>query len=331
MEVTDMNPSFEPAAFSPVNRSQSGRMSQSSMKEEVHNATKNMVRRTSEKLRSSRTSSMSGSSTIRGDDHSIPHLNLVYALAFFVFCTGYFIFHDAGFSTILTVSSGIDFFAFVSLTLNVLWRQSTAGISKKMVFMEMLVRAFRLSSTLFFRGYLPADSTGSGAFQLCDIGTLVCTLSILLCTTVFRTEEQEEQDMNFPLTGAVCGCLLLALLIHPGLNNNFVFDTTWTASLYICVVSMMPQLMMIMKVHEEMDALSVHFVAAITLSRVLNATFWYYAFEELAPSHGGWNISGYFVIMALFGQVFLMMDFGYYYIKALVLRGKYYRRGGVFC
>jgi len=310
--------------------------------------TRNAVKKASEKLRGSQSSTNSGSDMImsnkysssymiggssistRGDAHGIPYLPLVYAGACFTFIAGYFIFHDAGFSTILTVGACIDFFAFCSLVLNVLWRQSTAGVSKKMLTLEFLVRAFRLSSTLFFRGYLPADSTGSGAFQLCDIGTLICTLLILASTTAFRTEEQEEQDMNFPMKSSILICLTTAIIIHPGLNNNMVFDTAWTFSLYLNVVSMLPQLMMIKKVKEEMDALSVHFVAAITLSRFLNAIFWYYAFEELAPINGGYNVSGYFVITALCAQVGLMMDFGYYYIKALLTRGKYYRRGGVF-
>jgi len=283
-----------------------------------------IVRRSSEKLHEH-------SLPKRADRHWMPHLYLIYIIGFGLLTVGWLLLQDTGFSTLLTLSAGIEFFAFVSLLINVLFRQTTSGISRKMIQLEMLVYAFRLSSTLWLRGYLPADSTGSGLFQLCDICAFICALGILMAFTQFNTETQEEMDREFPMWTVVTFCIVLAIFIHPSLNNFAVFDTFWTVSLYLHVVSILPQLMMIVKVQDEMDALSIHFVAAITVSRILNAFFWFYAFEELSPVGGGWNVAGWAVILALFGQVFIMLDFSYYYIKALVLRSKFYRKDGIFC
>lgn len=267
----------------------------------------------------------------RADVHSMPHLHLIYFLAVGLLAGGYFLLHDTGFSTLLTVSAGIEFFALVVLLINVLFRQSTCGISKKMIVLEMMVYFFRLSSTLWLRGYLPADSTGSGLFQLCDAGALLCASGIFMACTHFYTEAQEEMDEGFPVLIVFSICLVAAIFIHPGLNNFAIFDICWTVSVYLNVVSILPQLMLIVKAQEEMDALSIHFVAAVTVSRILNVFFWYHAFEELSPLDGGMNIAGWAVILSLSAQALMMLDFAYYYAKALIFRSKFYRRDGVFC
>jgi len=267
----------------------------------------------------------------RADVHSMPHLRLIYCLGVGLLIGGYFLLHDTGFSTLLTVSAGIEFFALVVLLINVLFRQSTCGISKKMIILEMMVFFFRLSSTLWLRGYLPADSTGSGLFQLCDAGALLCASGIYTACTHFNTEAQEEMDESFPILTVFSICLVAAILVHPGLNNFAIFDICWTVSVYLNVVSILPQLMMIVKAQEEMDALSSHFVAAVTVSRILNVFFWYHAFEELSPLDGGSNIAGWAILLSLSAQALMMLDFAYYYVKALIFRSKFYRKDGVFC
>eukprot|EP00397_Hematodinium_sp_SG-2012_P039300 GEMP01042888.1.p1 GENE.GEMP01042888.1~~GEMP01042888.1.p1 ORF type:complete len:107 (+),score=9.93 GEMP01042888.1:730-1050(+) len=102
----------------------------------------------------------------------------------------------------------------------------------------------------------------------------------------------------------------------------------WTTSLYINVVSMLPQLFVLHKCHDEVDALTIHFIAAITLSRLINMVFWCYAFEELTPE-SGMNAPGFAVVGAHCLQLLVMADFIYYYFKALIFRSKFYRTGGV--
>ena len=64
-------------------------------------------------------------------------------------------------------------------------------------------------------------------------------------------------QLNFP-KGLVC--IVLAILIHPDLNNRPVFDSTWTGSLYIDVVSTLPQLWMIGKMGGKVGAVFLRFL-----------------------------------------------------------------------
>ena len=49
----------------------------------------------------------------------------------------------------------------------------------------------------------------------------------------------------------VLGALVLAVLLHPNLNGNFMTDTAWTFALYLEAVAVMPQLFMFQKAREK--------------------------------------------------------------------------------
>jgi len=252
----------------------------------------------------------------------------IYAISFFISCGTYLILDDLGLSTLLTVSAFLDFLAFLPLCINVLFRQNSAGISLKMLILESIARGFCLSSTLYFKGYLPADSTGSFLYQLLDVCSLFCLIFLVISAITYRTETQFYQDRLFPLKQALTICFFLAMIVHPTLNNNMVFDTFWTFGLYVTVVSMIPQLMVIKRVQDEMDGLSVNFVITILLSRMLKTSFWWHAYTELAPDNGDVNVQGLFVIISFFCQCFVMAGFGYYYCVAYNARQACYKNGG---
>lgn len=265
----------------------------------------------------------------RSDSHHVDYLPQCYVVGIIAACVSYCYFADCGFSTLITLSGGIQFFAFLALLLNVYQRKSVAGLSARMLVLEVCEFAFRLSSTLWLRGYLPADETGSWMFQFCDVAALICSLFILRAVKQFGTEDQASDDACFPATKAVLVCFILATLIHPDLNDRPMFDIFWTTSLYINVISMLPQLCMLRKCSEEVDALTIHFIAAVTLSRLINTIFWCYAFEELTPETGI-NLPGFAIVGAHCLQLVIMADFVYYYFKALLFRSRFYRIGGVF-
>eukprot|EP00397_Hematodinium_sp_SG-2012_P046873 GEMP01053105.1.p1 GENE.GEMP01053105.1~~GEMP01053105.1.p1 ORF type:complete len:273 (+),score=50.01 GEMP01053105.1:180-998(+) len=264
----------------------------------------------------------------RRDSHHVDYLYPCYAGGCMVAWLAYRNFADCGFSTLLTLSGGIQFFAFLALVLNVYQRKSVAGLSENMILLEACEFGFRLSSTMWLRGYLPADATGAWMYQFCDIATLCCTVLILRAVKLFGTEEEADRDGWFPMWQTILGCLVAAIIIHPDLNDRPFFDIMWTTSLYINVISMLPQLFVLHKCRDEVDALTVHFIAAITLSRLINMVFWCYAFEELKPEEGI-NSPGFAVVGAHCLQLMVMADFIYYYFQALLFRSKFYRDGGL--
>jgi len=69
----------------------------------------------------------------------------------------------------------------------------------------------------------------------------------------------------------------------------------------------------------QVEALTGHYVAAITASRISYFVFWYFGFVELAPVDGGFNAAGWTIISMQVLQLLFLADFMYYYLKAWFL------------
>jgi len=230
-------------------------------------------------------------------------------------------FHDLGLSTFITLAMAIQCFAFTCLRLKIAQTKSVAGISGRSLMLQAMSCALRLCSTTWLNGYVPVDGTGDWLYQLLDVCAFLVVLQLLYC--VFKSHRsmyQEEHD-TFNVELMALGCFVLAVLVHPDLNNRPVFDTLWTTALYIDVVAMMPQLKLMTKIRGEVEALTSHYVGATALSRLVSLIFWYHGFVELAPLDGSFNLAGWAIIAAHVLQVLLLGDFLYYYIRAWVSTG----------
>jgi hypothetical protein len=230
-------------------------------------------------------------------------------------------FHDLGLSTFITLAVAIQCFGYACLRLKISQQRSVAGISAQTLILQAASCALRLTSTTWLQGYIPVDGTGDWLYQAVDALSLVILLNILHCIfKTYRTTYQEEHD-NIKVEYIGLSCFVLAVLVHPDLNNRPVFDTFWTTALYMDVVAMAPQLVLISKIRGEIEALTAHFVSATALSRLTSLIFWYHGFAELAPLDGSFNLAGWAIIAAHVLQVLLLGDFLFYYIRALVKTG----------
>jgi len=230
-------------------------------------------------------------------------------------------FHDLGLSTFITLAMGIQCFAFTCLRLKISQTKSVAGISGRTLMLQALSCGLRLCSTTWLNGYIPVDGTGDWLYQLLDVFALILVLQVIYCVfKSHRSTYQEEHD-TFQIEFVALGCFVLAVLVHPDLNNRPVFDTLWTTALYIDVVAMMPQLVLMTKIRGEVEALTSHYVGATALSRATSLVFWYHGFTELAPLDGSFNLAGWAIIAAHVLQVLLLCDFLFYYIRAWVSTG----------
>merc|ERR1719240_2618222 len=201
-------------------------------------------------------------------------------------------FHDVGVSPCITLCVAIQCFAYTCLRLKISQQKSVAGISAQTLILQALSFALRLCSTTWLQGYIPVDGTGDWLYQALDVFALVILLNTIYCIfKSHRSTYQEEHDyINVEYIGL--SCFVLAVLVHPDLNNRPVFDTLWTTALYIDVVAMAPQLVLISKIRGEVEALTAHFVSATAISRLVSLIFWYHGFAELAPLDGSFNLAG---------------------------------------
>merc|ERR1719265_2089965 len=205
-------------------------------------------------------------------------------LAFFAGCALVFqSCRDVGLSTLPTLSIALQLLALILLRMKVAKTKNVQGISVKSLTMQAFVHGLRLCSTTWLKGYIPADETGDFLYQMLDVVVLLmCIQLIYTCLQTHKDTYQAEQD-SLDVKPVLLGCFVLGVLIHPDLNDRPFFDAIWAASLYIDVVSMVPQLWMMSKVGSSVEALTGHYIAMVACSRLMSCIFWYFGYPELAP------------------------------------------------
>lgn len=240
--------------------------------------------------------------------------------------TGYKFFSDGSFSAVLTLSSAFQCFAFITLSLKIWTQKSVAGLSKRSLILYLTSLVFRLFSTLFFNGYLPVDRSGDWVYQCADCISLALIVWLIFTITYKCNYSYQERQDSLSMLIPVCAAFVLAVLVHPDLNNFYTADISWTFALYLETFSMLPQLFMLTKIGGEVEALTSHYIVSVCASKFFAFIFWLFSFRELAP-RSGWNICGWAVLFAYISQLFTFADFVYHYIisirkgKSLIIPG----------
>jgi len=228
------------------------------------------------------------------------------------------VFHQVAeqeFSSVLTMSVFAQCLAFVLIGMQINNAKSVAGISGKTMILQALALCFRLSSTLFLDGYLPLDKTGDMMYQIVDVASLLMVLHILQCIYKTHKHSYDQEFDTMDVKNMVIGCVALAVVIHPDLNDWAAFDIIWTVSLYLDTVAMLPQLFMSNKIGK-VPAYCSHYIAATLVSRAFSAWFWFYGAENIARVSEGFSYGAAGIIVAHLLQFLFLADFGYYYLKA---------------
>jgi hypothetical protein len=138
----------------------------------------------------------------------------------FVFLLGlvYLLLSDGDFSFLLTLSSTIQMFAFLGIIIQMVTLKE--GLSLYTFLFYALILASRLSSTLFFEGYLPFDSSGDWFYQTVEI-TSLCMSSYIAYN--LRNSRESGMMILIPIP-----FLFVALISHPTLNSFFLTDVRAT-------------------------------------------------------------------------------------------------------
>jgi len=244
----------------------------------------------------------------------------------------YHLFSDGDFSFLLTAGSIVRGFAFFLLTFRILSQRSARDLSQKTLIAYVKVFFARLVSVLWQQGYLPFDKSGDFVYQGCEIFSLVMALTALYLTTFqFRDNYNGDAD-NFAsfmpkYTGVAVIALptfILALLVHPHLNNFFVTDAAWAYACYLETFAVVPQLVM-MKKNGKGDTVIVepytaHWIFSLALARFCHFVFWIFSYHELNSEEadagfvGG--IVGWIVLIFQVLQLVIMMDYIYFYLRS---------------
>lgn len=230
----------------------------------------------------------------------------------------YLLVSDGEFSFALTLSVILQTFAVALLVMKVVSTKDTYGLSSDTLVCLAIVLVGRLSSTLFYQGYLPYDSSGDWLYQLMEV---LCLL-LVIYTLHLSSRSRQVIRSKVPWWTLAAPCLLLALICHPTLNAFYLTDVSWTFAMYLEGVAFWPQILLVHR--SDVEVFTSHYVAAYGVSRVLSVLFWLFSFRELNNAFRPITVNllagyaGYLVILAQALQLLIVLDFLYYYIKSAV-------------
>ena len=241
--------------------------------------------------------------------------SVVFAILFI-----YIFLSSKDFSFFLVLSSIVQTSAFVIILLKVTDRQNVSGLSANTLICYSILLFARLTSTLFYPGYLPNDSSGSWLYQLSDIiSMLICCLLIYLLYFKYRETSDLILDNKIPFYFLVVPSYLLAMFVKSNLNNNFFCDTNWAFSMYLETVAIFPQILLFTIKKGQIEKFTSHFVALCGLNRLFSLIFWWDTYDELNHSESFFGAYiGYFIIGAQILQLLIMADYYYLYFKSIL-------------
>jgi len=230
---------------------------------------------------------------------------------------------NRAFSSMMTISVMIRSLAFMLLAAKSLASVSAAGISVRALALDAFALSCQLSSTTWLQGYLPADASGDGLFQIADICSLVMVFWLLHHVLTERTSSYQAEDDSCPVFLLMLLCLVLASVFHADLNSKPLFDMLWMAGLFAGVVAVLPQLWLIVRTGGHVEALTSHYIALMAVSRGMSGFFLWAARRDITCDEWvpGFNHAIYAIIFAHLLHLILLADFAFYYLKALALKG----------
>jgi hypothetical protein len=168
-------------------------------------------------------------------------------------------------------------------------------------------------------GYIPADPTGDGIYQLAD-GLCLC-LALHLLYVLHKTYQdtlEREKGLGSMAKNRLFLCFAAACVNHGDLNASMLFDVMWMTSTYAEAIMLQPQIDMLKASPAAgCQGMCVHFVVGMLISRCFVFNFWRQGYTQLAPHGAGAdevNWSGLGVLLAVIVQVVQTLELAYYFI-----------------
>jgi hypothetical protein len=234
----------------------------------------------------------------------------------------FFFISSKDYSFLLVLSSLVQMGSFLIIIMKVYSYQNCSGLSLNTLICYSILLASRLTSTLFYNGYLPSDQAGDWFYQLTECISLICAVLLTyMIQKIFKDTSDSYNDvvdykyLVFPALG-------LAFLVHTSLNRSFLTDVLWTFSMYLEAVAVFPQINLYIKKGGQVEPYTSHYVALQGLSRIFSLLFWWDTYPELNESldhsyslfH---SYCGYFIILSQLVQLIIMADYYYHYFKSI--------------
>jgi hypothetical protein len=247
---------------------------------------------------------------------------MIYTIFAVIIWFGAQLFTDQSFSAVITLSAAVQCLGFCLLRMKVRKQRNVSGISSSALQLYVVTYLARLNSTLRYNGYLPVDRSGDWVYQTIDVAALLVVLSILFDIHNTHADTFESDHDSCDVFSISIACAIVAVFVHPQLNDATGPDVTWALALYVESIAMLPQLMMMTKKGGEVEALSSHYIACIFFARVMTLSFWSNTYVELLPMGSDCNLPGFAVLGAQIIQTVIFSDFMRLYFQHICTQRK---------
>lgn len=258
---------------------------------------------------------------------NVPLTAICAYAAFFAlsWSTVHFVAHGK-YSSVVTLSSIAHCLGLVFLCIQVVSTRSTTGISARALFLDGLAVSLRLSSTLFWQGYLPNDASGDYVYQAADlcaltlVFVLLCSVAISRRNAPYLSVAPESADDDMCIWPMIVGAFILAALLHGDMDDEPYADTLWMAGLFVSVVAVLPQYWMIAKSSGQVQVLTAHYIAAAAIDRMLSGMFMVYVRKYITcdPWIPGFEHAICAILFAHLVHLALLSDFLFYYVREVI-------------
>ncbi|MCQ2817299.1 MAG: ER lumen protein-retaining receptor [archaeon] len=226
------------------------------------------------------------------------------------------------YSFLLVLSALAQMLAFLIIVLKIVKSNNTSGLSVNTLICYLFLLIARLSSTIFFTGYLPSDSSGDWFYQLTEVVSVILIIILIYFIKGKYKETSDTMIDSAKFYYLVIPTFILSIIIHTNLNSFIITDINWTFSMYLEAIAIFPQLKLFMAKRSQIESYTSHYVALCGLSKLLSLFFWVDTYPELNsmnPSFLGYftKYSGYCIVFSQILQLVILGDYYYLYFKAL--------------
>lgn len=230
-------------------------------------------------------------------------------------CCGALLFTDLTFSSLMTFGAALQFLGFGLLLVQVIHRRGTKSISVNTLMLYAILLSFRLYATTRHESYIPVDRSGDYLYQTIEAASLALVIAILSkMSTLYADEYTREDKLSVLFVIAICA--VAASYVHANLNQDLKSDRSWTFSIYIESVAMLPQLFLLTKLRGEVECLQGHYMACTFASRLTMLRLWGKCYTQIYKMPLGGKWASYGILWAHIVPCILLIDFMYLYLKS---------------
>ena len=181
----------------------------------------------------------------------------------------------------LTLSSMARNLGFSALLAFILVNAIVDGVSRQTIICYSVSSFCRFLGLILSHSYLPIDGTGDWFYQFIEISSTLLCLALVwkLKKEQFLPVQSENEPLNVGYL--LAGTLVVSLLFKSSTSGKYLADLTWSYSMYLESIAMLPQMLYFYKKKRSVKSGIGNFVVAQAISLLFSFVFWISCYDEL--------------------------------------------------